>query len=294
MSIADNSIADMSIADVIDPRTPAKPWAEGEKIPWDDPGFSERMLQEHLSQDHDMASRRQVTIHRHVKWIHETCLNGRPARILDLGCGPGFYLQRLARLGHTCVGIDFSPASITYARNQAADAGLNTDYVQSDIRLAEYGRDFNLVMFVFGEFNVFQRSDAQKLLSRANRALAPGGQIILEPQTYDIIQKEGNRSASWHGESSGIFSDRPHLWLEEHFWHDGCHAATTRYFIIDAASGTVKKYASTSQAYMEDEYDQLLTDAGFSEIRRFPSLAGTDQHRQDGLFALTAKKMNTS
>lgn len=33
-----------------------EPWSEGEKIPWNEPAFSERMLKEHLSQNHDAAS----------------------------------------------------------------------------------------------------------------------------------------------------------------------------------------------------------------------------------------------
>ena len=114
----------MKLQDIVDRELPPKPWAEGEKIPWNDPGFSERMLKEHLSQEHDMASRRQAVIDKHVSWIHDTCLNGKRGRVLDLGCGPGFYSQRLARLGNHCVGIDFSPASIAYAQSQAAQAEL--------------------------------------------------------------------------------------------------------------------------------------------------------------------------
>ena len=47
----------------------------------------------------------------------------RGARVLDLGCGPGLYTTRLAKLGHTCVGIDFSPASIAYAKAEAEHYG---------------------------------------------------------------------------------------------------------------------------------------------------------------------------
>ena len=65
-------------------------WEEEYKIPWDDPEFSRRMLNEHLSQDHDMASRRSETIDKHVAWIHQEILNGKSSRILDVGCGPGF------------------------------------------------------------------------------------------------------------------------------------------------------------------------------------------------------------
>lgn len=61
------------------------------KIPWNDPAFSARMLAEHLSQAHELASRRTETIARQVAWIHDALLGGRPSRVLDLGCGPGLY-----------------------------------------------------------------------------------------------------------------------------------------------------------------------------------------------------------
>ena len=280
----------MKLEDMVNRNLPPLPWAEGEKIPWDDPAFSERMLREHLSQDHDMASRRQQMIDLHVSWIHEMCLKGRSSRILDLACGPGLYLQRLARLGHTCVGIDFSPASVRYAASQAASAKLRISYALDDIRVADYGKEFDLVLLVFGEFNVFKSKEAEALLEKIHHALKPEGHVILEPQTYDAIDQDGKRAACWHTASAGLFSPTPHIWLEEHFWHADCHAATTRYFIVDAVTGAVDRYASTSQAYTDDEYKRLLANAGFHQIQRFPSLAGSETYRQKGLFALKAQK----
>jgi hypothetical protein len=56
-------------------RTPVpEPWAEGDTIPWNEPGFSARMLKEHFNQDHDAASRRTEKIERHVSWIHSQVL----------------------------------------------------------------------------------------------------------------------------------------------------------------------------------------------------------------------------
>ena len=66
-------------------RAAAKPFAVGDKIPWHEPGFSARMLREHLSQAHDAASRRTEKIERHVDWIHNEVLGTRPSRILDVG-----------------------------------------------------------------------------------------------------------------------------------------------------------------------------------------------------------------
>ncbi|GAF81101.1 unnamed protein product, partial [marine sediment metagenome] len=107
------------ILDLIERGAVPKPWAEGDNIPWSEPGFSERMLAEHLSQKHDMASRRFEVIDNHIEWVHHKLLESKQSKILDLGCGPGFYSSRLAKLGHECVGIDYSPASIKYAIEQA-------------------------------------------------------------------------------------------------------------------------------------------------------------------------------
>src|SRR5262245_31713047 len=111
----------MQLADLWQRATPPEPWHEGDNIPWNGAAFSGGTLAEHLSQTHGAASRRSATIDRQVTWIHRTLLGGRPTTILDLGCGPGLYTSRLARVGHSCVGIDFSPAALAYARAIAAE-----------------------------------------------------------------------------------------------------------------------------------------------------------------------------
>ena len=51
-----------TILDIVGRTPKPAPWSEGDNIPWDDPEFSERMLAEHLSQEHDLASRKSQTI----------------------------------------------------------------------------------------------------------------------------------------------------------------------------------------------------------------------------------------
>ena len=57
----------MNLRDIADRNPQPEPWVEGEKIPWNDPAFSERMLAEHLCQAHDAASRRKEKIEKHVE-----------------------------------------------------------------------------------------------------------------------------------------------------------------------------------------------------------------------------------
>jgi len=66
---------------------------------WDDPYISKNMLAAHLNPDWDAASRRPRTIDKTVAWINDNFLHGQ-STVLDLGCGPGLYAERLAKLGH--------------------------------------------------------------------------------------------------------------------------------------------------------------------------------------------------
>lgn len=280
----------MQLLDIVQ-RSPAPvPWAEGDNIPWHEPAFSARMLHEHLTQEHDAASRRFKTIDRHVHWIHHHLLAGQPARILDLGCGPGLYARRLAKLGHECVGIDYSPASIAYAQDQSAAEGLSIRYVHQDIRAADYGQGFGLVMLIYGEFNVFGPTGANLILRKAYQALRNGGILLLEPHTPVIVREMGDKPTTWYTARQGLFSDRPHLCLQEYFWDEVRQATTIRYWIVDARTHQVTRYAQSFQAYTELEYRAMLEGKGFESVETYRSLAGDSDDGQDGLFALVGHK----
>jgi len=113
----------MRLLEIADLPTIAEPWREGDNIPWYEPGFSQRMLDEHLRQDHDAASRRFEKIDEHVCWIQQL-LDGQPGKILDLCCGPGLYTHRLARLGNCCVGIDYSHAQYHQLLTECGFSGV--------------------------------------------------------------------------------------------------------------------------------------------------------------------------
>lgn len=268
--------------DIVQREPVPQPWAEHEKIPWDDPDFSQRMLAEHLSQQHDAASRRVALIERQVEWLHREVLHERPARILDLGCGPGLYTSRLARLGHRCTGIDFGPASIAHARSEAAGEGLACEYIQDDIRRTGFGSDYSLVMFIFGELNVFRSSDAREILRRCRAALSDGGVLLLELHTYASVREMGLQPARWRAAQAGLFSGRPHLRLEEARWDERQQAAIERYYVIDAATAAVSRYGATMQAYTEEGYERLLAAAGFEGwewMEAWPGLEADEDFR---------------
>ncbi|MHC4562681.1 MAG: class I SAM-dependent methyltransferase [Planctomycetota bacterium] len=278
------------LLDIVNRKLPPTPWEEGDCIPWSDPAFSERMLKEHLCQDYDAASRRTEKIDEQVAWIHGDLLGGQPTKVLDLTCGPGLYTSRLARLGHECVGIDYAPAAIPYAEDCARREGLACRYRLEDIRQAVVGEDFGLAMMINGQFNVFSRPDARAILAKAYAALASGGRLLLEPQTFAHVEAEGRQGAKWHSAEAELFSDRPHLWLQENFWHAEIQANTERYFIIDAATGEVTRHAQSNEAYTDEQFHEMLIEAGFENVRLLPSLTGVEDESQSWSLVVVGQK----
>lgn len=287
----------MNLKDIVGRALPGRPWAEGENIPWDERGFSKRMLEEHLSQEHGMASRRWEVIDRQVGWIHEEILEGRSTKILELTCGPGLYTSRLAKLGHESVGIDYSPAAIRYAEEWARAEGLSCRYILDDVRKATYGDGYGLVMMNSGQFNVFGRDDARLILGKACACLVGGGLVLLEPQKFATVERLGRSGRSWYscGEGGGLFSESGHLCLQESFWDSDGRATTQRFFIVEAETGEVTRHALTTEAYTDEQLGDALVDAGFMDIRFFPSLVGvevSDESQSVNLAVVGRKKLN--
>lgn len=261
-----------------------------DKIPWDEPAFSQRMLENHLSQEHDWASRRLTVIEQQIAWIARQLPDG--ARILDLGCGPGFYTRLLAERGFSCTGVDFSPASIQWACQQAQISGLNIEYIQQDIRTYSPDDPFDFIMMTFGELNVFSASDTCSLISNCGRWLVPGGRMLIEAHTYDEVKRQGMAPANWQRCPQGLFLAVPHLLLTENSWDEEAQISSTRFWAIEA-NGRATRFGSQMKAWHGDEYTSLLANAGLS-IKQCPDSAEwpVSETFAGKLFALLAEKAN--
>jgi len=242
-------------------------WDGAYKIPWDDPAFSRRMLAEHLSQEHDLASRRVEWIDRQVEWIHREILNEQTTEILDLGCGPGFYAHRLTSLGHRCRGIDFGPASIDHAREHNPDT-TRCEFMLGDIRHVAFGGPYDLAMILYAEFNVFAPDEAGAILGRAHASLTPRGRMLIESHPPEAVEAIGRDEPSEQQLESGLFSDRPHLYRTENRWLSDHNVAVQTFTITDTETGRHQVYRSTTKAWSDEELSAAVRSAGFSDMAR--------------------------
>jgi SAM-dependent methyltransferase len=266
-----------------------KPFADGRQIPWNDPDFSRRMLAFHLDGSHDVASRRAEKRRRIIDEL--IALTGLVPgdRVLDIGCGPGLYCEELARRGMQVEGWDYAPAAIAYARKQAQAEGLDIRYVREDYRNLDIVESFKLVTLIYGDLNVFSRSDAHALLLRIHRALAPGGYFFADVTTPAAHpEQETKRQFSY--QPLGLWSDSPYLELYEAHPVRADGLRWERYVIIEAPTGRARVYTTWSQEYTPETITALVDGAGFTLRVLYDDPAASPLCDQRGWIAFLAVK----
>jgi ubiquinone/menaquinone biosynthesis C-methylase UbiE len=101
--------------------------------------------------------------------------------VLDLACGHGRIANRLAQRGARVTGLDATPLFLEHAGRDAAQRGVEVDYVFGDMRSLPWPEHrFERVISWFTSFGYFDDIDNQKVLSETHRLLRPGGRLLIE------------------------------------------------------------------------------------------------------------------
>ncbi len=248
------------------------PFTPGEPLFWDDPHISKGMLAAHLDPHVEAASRRSETIERTVDWI-VAALDLKPgAAVLDLGCGPGLYAQRLARRGLRVTGVDYSRRSIAYAREQAEKLGLDIVYRYENYLDLPDEDAYDAVLLIYGDFCPLNPEQRARLLANVHRALRPGGAFVLDVSTPLHHQRWGSRK-TWSAAESGFWRPGPHLVLAQGFdYPEDIHL--DQYIVIDA-DGALRVYRNWFQDYTPQRIRAELEAGGFEVLGLWGDLMGT-------------------
>ena len=261
----------------------------GREIPWSNPDFSKRILRDQLNPDTDIASRRPAATNKLVQFIHHHLLGNKTTTILDLGCGPGLYSHGLAEFGHRCTGVDKSPAAIEYANHIATEKNLNCNFIQANFIESELDNGYGFAMLTFGDFNSLLRKDGKTLIQKVFHSLNPGGIFLLEGLTIESVREIGEREPGWLIFESGMFSDKPYLYLDKYVFNEAENSASAHYFILNSA-GVIDHYRQNYIGYSDDEYQHLLLDAGFESVEFYRDFAPGSHDFADDLQMIVARK----
>lgn len=219
--------------------------------------------------------------------VDQTCARIRalaPSRVLDLGCGSGLVLFRLAPHCERYVGVDFSPGAIADLTRETARLGLAT------VRLFQQAAD-DAANIAAGSFDVvvlntviqyFPDGDyLASVLDNALRALRPGG-VVFVGDVRDLgaldafhasvaLAKVGSDGALTRlQEELRRTSDGENELAFDPGWFEAFAAARPDVTAIDVAI----KHGRHSNELVDYRYDLILRKGGTAE-RREPDLIHT-------------------
>ena len=204
----------------------------GTAVMWTDKHISKQLLQVHLNENLDLASRKPETIKNTVDGILEKS-GKEKLNILDLGCGPGLYATILAGKGHKVTGVDFSKNSIDYAKSKAKRDELKINYMQAnflELELAEHS--FDLVLLIYTDLGVLLPEDRRKLLGFLHSVLKPGGTFVFDVLNDRELPKKV-APKNWEVAETGFWKPEPFLALSESFLYEQERVILYQHQIMD-------------------------------------------------------------
>lgn len=162
------------------------------------------------------------------------------ARVLDVGCGPGWTSVFLARMGYVVTGFDLAPDMLTLAERRAAREGVSErcTFCVADSEAFDFAPDFDAVL-VYDTLHHTQKEDA--VLQNCFRALKPGGKIVLAEPGYLHGRRAQNVTAEL-GVTERGFAPRA---LKQTLARVGFH--------------NIRHFVPTSRAFMDSPFAALKT-----------------------------------
>ncbi len=248
---------------------------------WTDPHIAKQMLKYHLDPDVDLASRGHGFIERSVDWLARRFDLSPGKRVLDLGCGPGLYSNKLASLGAKVTAVDFSENSLEYGRSIAQRDGLEVEFLKGNYLDLEVRGIFDLVILIYGDFCALSPSQRQTLLAFAKKSLAPGGRLVFDVFSMALFE-ETEEEARYEPEPvGGFWSSGPYFLFSTRFKYEEVRVYLDRYAIVE--KDRCREIFNWIQCYDPEGLGEELAEYGWDVIEILGTVAGDgyDMSRPD-------------
>jgi SAM-dependent methyltransferase len=200
---------------------------------WTDPHLSAQLLRCHLDPEVDAASRAHGFVERSVAWLVDTFEVGRGRRVLDLGCGPGLYANRLARAGARVTGVDLSARSLGHAAVTAANDGLDVAYVQGDYLADLPAGPFDLALLIYCDYGAIGPDDRRRLLDSVRSRLAPGAALVLDVHALGRFATVTPGTSVTSAPSGGFWAPGPYVEVHGVFTYEDRALVLERHDIVE-------------------------------------------------------------
>jgi SAM-dependent methyltransferase len=238
---------------------------------WTRPHLARQMLQYHLNQETELASRPLETIDAIVGWIDtQVDLSGK--RLCDLGCGPGLYAQRFDARGADVTGVDFSAHSLDYARGKADEDGRSIRYIEADYLADELPVGFDIVTLIYTDYSVLSPAQRATLLGRIQAMLNPGGQLVMDVAGMGSFAAKEECTIIEPNLMYGFWAEGDYVGIQRSFVYPDEHLSVDRYVIVEP--GETWQVFNWFQYFTAGNVQAELLGAGFDMQMMTGGLSG--------------------
>lgn len=187
-------------------------------------------------------------------------------RILDLACGTGRHSLELVRRGFSVVGVEIGEELVEIARKDAAEQGLEAEFVQGDLRELDYEGEFDVVLNLNdGAVGYFETDEENhRTFEVISRALKSGGQNLIQVPNV-LYARSHLPQRSWIP-SSSMIELVEHRWNKRDRYMEG---AMIPLKFGEVLEGLDKRIEFRQRLYTVDELREIYDSVGMTLERVF-------------------------
>ncbi len=240
---------------------------------WNDKYISKKMLECHLSENIDPASRKKAFLKKSADRIISKFNIGTETKICDFGCGPGLYTTRFAEKGADVTGIDFSENSIKYAKKTTKQKNLKIDYVLQNYLNFTTNKKFDLITLIYDDFCPLSPAQRKFLLKKFHNLLDKDGAILLDVLSINFFNETTEKNSFEFVSDKGFWSPNPYYLFSNTFKYQEEKVVLDKYTIIEKEQ--TWEIFNWLQCFNLKFLEKELQENGFRIIENYSDVTGT-------------------
>jgi len=190
----------------------------------------------------------------------------RGDRVLDLCCGPGRHSLALAQRNLRVTGVDASEFLLKTARQRAKEAGVDIEWVRSDMREFLRVNEFDLAISMFSSFGYFEdEEDDARVLRNVHASLKTDGALLMELAGKEWLARDFQPTISGRSPDGTLL-------VQRHEVIDDWERIANEWIVV--CNGIEKRFRFNLRIFSGREIRDRLTEAGFSRVRLYGDLDG--------------------
>ena len=147
---------------------------------------------------------KEITV-KQVDFIIDILKIEKKHKILDIPCGFGRHSLELTKRGYDVTGMEYHQTQIDRAKKLMKEEGVEFPIIQADMRNIPHEGKYDRLYNYFTSFGYFIDEENEETVRQFNKALKPGGLLLLESMNRDWIIKNMDPGRIHHNDDGSIF-----------------------------------------------------------------------------------------